>query len=246
MSQAPAISPPGARPGKDPPAAQFRILGSLAASIAGEPIPLGGPKQRLILALLILEANRIVSADRLIAQVWGDEPPDAARGTLQAYISRLRRALGVTRIEAQAPGYVLRAERDEVDGDQFERQVAEARRRLDSDPQAAKTMLDAALGLWRGPALDDLSTEPSVHAHVSRLEELRVSALGLSVEAGMALGHHAELLGELERLVAQHPLHELKTKADPFRAQCLDGVEHVLRSLHQSVCRRMENERTIR
>jgi serine/threonine protein kinase/WD40 repeat protein len=215
MSQSPTISPPKSRPTSDQLSVEFRILGSFAALRSGRLIPLGGPKQRLVLALLVLEANRVVSADRLIDQLWAHDPPEAARGTLQAYISRLRKALGSDRIEARAPGYVLRATRDEVDSDRFDRLVADAHDRLESDPQAAKSLLDTALELWRGPALDDLAAEQAVRSQVARLEELRLTAIEYRIEARLVLGHHTELVAELERLVSEHPLRE------PFSASLM-------------------------
>ena len=104
MRQAPAISPPKSRPKPDDETVEFRMLGALAVSRSGRPVPLGGPKQRLVLALLVLGANRVVSADRLIDQVWGEEPPEAARGTLQAYVSRLRRHSGQAGSRPDPPG----------------------------------------------------------------------------------------------------------------------------------------------
>ena len=208
MSQAPVISPPKSRPKPDHQTVEFRILGALAVSRDGKPVALGGPKQRLVLALLILAANRVVSADRLIDQVWGEEPPEAARGTLQAYVSRLRKALGSGRIEARPPGYTLNATREEVDAGRFERLVADARSRLETDPQAARSLLDIALDLWRGPALDDLGGERAMRAEISRLEEQRLAAIEDRIDARMALGHHAQLVGELEGLVAEQPLRE--------------------------------------
>jgi serine/threonine protein kinase/WD40 repeat protein/DNA-binding winged helix-turn-helix (wHTH) protein len=189
-------------------ALEFRVLGPLGVAAAGRPLSLGGRKQRLVLALLLLEANRVVSVDRLIDRVWGDEPPEAARSTIQAYVSRLRKVLGPGRIEARSPGYVLLAAPEEVDAEQFERLTADAHRRVESDPQAAKALLDRALDLWRGPALDDLEAEPGLRAQLTRLEELRLAAMEDRVEARLALGHHAELTPELERLVADHPLQE--------------------------------------
>ena len=215
MSQAPATSPPKSRPEPDQPAMEFRILGSLSVLRSEKPVPLGGPKQRLVLALLVLEANRVISADRLIDRVWGDNPPEAARGTLQAYVSRLRKLLGPDRIEARAPGYVVRTERDEVDSVRFERLVADAHGRLEAEPQVARSLLDVALDLWRGPVLDDLAAELAVQAEISRLTELRLAATGYRIEARMALGHHAELVPELERLVAENPLRE------PFSASLM-------------------------
>jgi WD40 repeat protein/serine/threonine protein kinase len=215
MSQAPAISPPKSRSKPDWPAVEFRILGSLAALRSGRAVALGGPKQRLVLALLVLNANRVVSANRLIDRLWRDDPPDAARGTLQAYVSRLRKVLGPERIEARAPGYVLHTARDEVDAERFERLVGEAHDRLESDPQAARSILDVALALWRGPALDDLGTDQAVHADVARLEELRLAAIEYRIEVRLALGHHTELVAELDRLVSEHPLRE------PFSASLM-------------------------
>jgi DNA-binding SARP family transcriptional activator/WD40 repeat protein len=187
---------------------EFRVLGPLSVLVAGQPLSLGGPKQRLVLALLVLEANRVVSTDRLIDRVWGDEPPDAARGTIQAYVSRLRKALGPGRIEARPPGYVLVAATEEVDAERFERLAADAHRRLEGEPQAAAALLDGALALWRGPALDDLDEEQAVRPEITRLEELRVGAIEDHVAAKLALGRHAELIPELERLTAEHPLRE--------------------------------------
>ena len=186
----------------------FLVLGPVAVLAAGEPVRLGGPKQRLVMAVLILGANRVVSAERLIEQVWGDAAPETARGTLQAYISRLRKALGSERIEARAPGYVLQAERDEVDADRFERLVVDSQRRLESDPQAAVRLLDTALSIWRGAAVEDLATEPALRAQAARLDELRLTAIGRRAEAKLALGRHQELVPELERLVREHPLRE--------------------------------------
>ena len=186
----------------------FLVLGPVAVLAAGQPVRLGGPKQRLVMAVLILGANRVVSAERLIEQVWGDAAPETARGTLQAYISRLRKALGSERIEARAPGYVLQAERDEVDADRFERLVVDSQRRLESDPQAAVRLLDTALSIWRGAAVEDLATEPALRAQAARLDELRLTAIGRRVEAKLALGRHQDLVPELERLVREHPLRE--------------------------------------
>ena len=168
----------------------FLVLGPVAVLAAGKPVPLGGPKQRLVMAVLILGANRAVSAERLIEQVWGDAAPETARGTLQAYISRLRKALGSERIEARAPGYVLQAAGDEVDADRFERLVVDSQRRLESDPQAAVRLLDAALSIWRGAAVEDLATEPALRAQAARLDELRLTAIGRRAEAKLALGRH--------------------------------------------------------
>ena len=187
---------------------ELRVLGPLQVEVDGRSILLGGPKQRLVLALLLLDANRLVPADRLIERIWGDEPPEAARSTLQAYVSRLRKALGPGRIESRSPGYVLAARPEEIDALQFERMIADAHRRLGDDPSVAKDQLDQALALWRGPALADLPDEAAIRADVTRLEELRLAALEDRADADLALGHQAELIPELERLLGDHPLRE--------------------------------------
>jgi DNA-binding SARP family transcriptional activator len=125
---------------------RFQVLGPLEVSGEGGALPLGGPKQRTALAHLILNANQVVAAERLIDALWGDDPPDAARGTLQAYVSRLRSVLGTDAIEGRAPGYQLRVEPDEVDALRFERLLRDARR-SDGEPRAVATTLAEALDL---------------------------------------------------------------------------------------------------
>ncbi len=120
---------------------RLRVLGPVEASGESGPVTLGGPKQRLVLAHLLLGANRIIPAEALIDAVWGEEPPEAARGTLQAYVSRLRSALGAERIEGRPPGYTLRADPEEIDALRFEALIHEARRTLPLDPRAAADLL---------------------------------------------------------------------------------------------------------
>jgi WD40 repeat protein/DNA-binding SARP family transcriptional activator/tRNA A-37 threonylcarbamoyl transferase component Bud32 len=187
---------------------KFRVLGPLEAWEGDRRLPLGGPKQRLVLAHLLLRANRVVPADRLIDQVWGEEPPDAARSALQAYVSRLRRSLGAGRLQGRPPGYVLWAEPDEVDVLQFEGLVGQARRRAAAEPRAALRLLDDALALWRGPALADLAQEPSLEPELARLEELRLAASEERIEALLVLGRHGEVVAELEQLTKEQPLRE--------------------------------------
>ncbi|HZD16614.1 MAG TPA: BTAD domain-containing putative transcriptional regulator [Actinomycetota bacterium] len=187
---------------------EFRILGPVEVLGEEGPLNLGGPKQRAVLAHLLLRAGHVVPIDVLIAQLWGDDPPDAARRTLQAYVSRLRRILGEERIEGRSPGYVLRVAPGELDADGFGSLVTEARGELLTDPGAAVEMLEEALGLWRGPALGDLSDEASLGGEIARLDELRLSAIEEKVSAEFALGRHARLVGELEALTAEHPLRE--------------------------------------
>jgi WD40 repeat protein/DNA-binding SARP family transcriptional activator/tRNA A-37 threonylcarbamoyl transferase component Bud32 len=187
---------------------RFQVLGPLEAWEGGGRLALGGPKQRLVLAHLLLRANQVVPADRLIDQVWGEEPPDAARSALQAYVSRLRRSLGAGRLRGRPPGYVLGAAPEEVDVLQFEGLVGQARRRAATEPRAALRLLDDALALWRGPALADLAAEASLGPELARLEELRLAAGEERVDALLVLGRHGEVVAELERLTKDQPLRE--------------------------------------
>ena len=185
----------------------FRVLGPLEAIDGDAKLALGGPRQRLVLAYLLLEANRVVPTDRLIDRIWGDEPPDAARDALFAYISRLRKLLGPGRIQARPPGYVLVAERSEIDALRFADLIDEARRQS-KDRAGASTLLSEALDLWRGGALSDLAEHDALRPAITRLEELRLGALEDRIEADMELGRHRETVPVLEGLTTEHPLRE--------------------------------------
>jgi predicted ATPase/DNA-binding SARP family transcriptional activator len=199
--------------------AQFSLLGPLSISSDGVPLALGGQKRRALLAVLLLEANRVVSSDRLIDALWGEDPPETARNTIQVYISQLRKLLPEGALETAPPGYRLVVDPETVDLTQFLRLNDEGRAALAArDAATASDLLRAALGLWRGAALADLAWEPFAHAESVRLEELRLSALEERIEADLALGRHGPLVGELERLVAEHPLRER------FRAQLMLGL----------------------
>jgi predicted ATPase/DNA-binding SARP family transcriptional activator len=187
----------------------FRLLGPLEARIEGEPVHLGPPKQRALLAELLLRANEAVPVERLVDALWPAEPTVSARHAIQVYVSRLRRALGPSRIEARSRAYVLRADPDEIDLFRFRQSVAEARESLGGDDASgAAERLRDALALWRGRALADLDGEPGVDQLVLELEEERVGAIGLRMEAELAAGSDAELIPELEHLIAQHPARE--------------------------------------
>ncbi len=185
----------------------FRVLGPVEAAGAEGPLSLGGPKQRAVLAHLLMRANQFVSTDTLIDALWGEEPPDAARGTIQAYIHNLRTVLGPARIESRGPGYVLRVEADEVDASRFEALVGDARR-VSEEPGRAATVLRDALALWRGSAYADLDALPSLQGEIARLEELRLCAIEGRIGAELAGGRHEDVVGELESLVRDHPLRE--------------------------------------
>ena len=223
---------------------EFRILGPLEVLSDGQALDLGGQKHRVLLALLLLEANRVVSRDRLIDALWEEEPPDTAVKALQVYISQLRKQLGKDRLETKAPGYLLRVEPDELDLARFQRLQAEG-------------ALRPALALWRGPPLADLGDQRFAQAEIARLEELRVVCLEERIEQDLSRGRHAELVGELESLVKEHPLRErlrgqlmlclyrsgrqaeaLEAYQEARRALVEEiGIEpgHRLRELHQAI-----------
>ncbi len=160
--------------------------------------------------MLLLHANEPVSSERLAVALWGEDAPAAAAKTVQVHVSRLRKALGDPAIVATTPaGYRLRLESDELDVRRFERLVTEGERALtDGRPEQSATLLREALALWRGPPLADLAFEPFAAPEIVRLEEQRLSALEARVEADLAAGRHAAVVGELQRLIAHHPTRE--------------------------------------
>lgn len=188
---------------------QFRILGPLEVEGDGEPLALGGAKQRAVLAVLLLHANRVVSRDRLIDAVWGERAPETANSALQGYVSALRKSLGADLILTRAPGYVLETVPTSVDFGRFESLVAEGSAALAAgDSGRASERLREALDLWRGEPLADLDSLGFVQIERVRLEELRLSAVEERLDADLALGRHAELVAELHALVGEHPLRE--------------------------------------
>ncbi len=198
-------------------ALEFRILGPVEVLADGRPLPLGGAKQRALLAILLLHANEVVSSDRLIDELWGDVPPETVAQGLRVYVSQLRKVLepdhlpgaGNEVLVTRAPGYVIQLGPDQLDLHRFERLLAEAREALAAgDPTRSSAKLRDALALWRGPPLADLANESSAQTEIARLEELRLTALEERVDADLALGLQGDLVGELESLVARHPLRE--------------------------------------
>ena len=188
---------------------EFRVLGPLEVRAGGSVLQLGGTRQRAVLALLLTHANEIVSSDRLIDGLWAGELPASATNTLQGYISHLRKALGEDVIETRAPGYGIRVGPGELDLDRFEQAVERGRGQLDAgETGAAAHTLREALALWRGKALADFAFESFAQGEIARLEELRLAALEKRIDAELALGRESELVGELERLVVEHPLRE--------------------------------------
>jgi DNA-binding SARP family transcriptional activator len=189
---------------------QFRILGPLEVVDDRAPFRLGGPKQRGTLAILLLNANRVVSVDRLAEDLYAGAAPVTALKQVQRQISDLRKTLGsVSSIETRSPGYLLRLSSEQLDLGVFERLAAEAGEALIAgDAERAAELLRQALDLWRGAPLADLTYEPFARPAIERLDEVRLAALEQRIEADLALGRHAMLAPELEQLVSEHPLRE--------------------------------------
>jgi len=202
---------------------QYRLLGPLEVVDGTRVVEIGSGRRRSLLALLLINAGQVVSAERLIDELWGEAPPATATKTLQVRISELRKVLagpdrpaGAAPLLTRANGYVLEVEQDEVDSLRFARAVDDARHRLAAgDPRAALVVLDAALSEWRGRPLAGLEYEPFAQDEIARLEELRLIAHETRADAALELGEHVALVPELEPLVQANPLRER------FRAQLM-------------------------
>jgi DNA-binding SARP family transcriptional activator/streptogramin lyase len=193
---------------------EFRILGTVeVVDEAGCAVGLGPAKQRALLALLLLHVNEVVSRDRLIEELWGDRVPGTA-ATAHGYVSGLRKALeqtapGRRMLLTRAPGYLLELDPDRIDFKRFELLARQGKGELvNNDAQSAAATLGEALSLWRGPPLAEFDSAPFALAARLRLEELRLAALEDRIDADLELGYHADLIGELETLVAEHPFRE--------------------------------------
>ena len=191
---------------------EFGILGPLEVRIDGEgPVNLGGTRQRALLAVLLLHANEVVSTDRLVDELWGEEPPATAVHTIRVFVSRLRSALASAsdRLATQSPGYAIHVGVDEVDAARFEQLCATARRSFAAGNAAdAVSLLSEALTLWRGPPLTEFTYERFAQAEIARLGELRVSAREELTEAELALGRHEQVIAALEGLICEQPFRE--------------------------------------
>ena len=197
---------------------EFRILGPLEVLDQGQRIHLGGPRQRAVLAILLLNADRVVSIDRLADELYGGEPPATAVAQVQRQVSDLRKLLGPA-IETRAPGYLVRTGPEALDLRRFERLAEEGSSALaHGEHERAAGRLREALALWHGPPLADLAYEPFAAAPIARLEEMRLAGVEQRVEAELALGEHRRLVAELETLVDQQPTHER------FRAQLITAL----------------------
>ena len=188
---------------------EFRVLGPLEVVGPQGPITIGSGLQRAALAILVLHIGETVSTERLIDELWGDDPPRGAQHALEVHVSGLRRLLGTDRIDTRPNGYRLRAEGGDVDLAKFEMLVAEASRAFaNGDPGTAAAGFATALALWRGPALGDLARGAAASAERTRLDELRALALERRIDADLATGRHADVVPELRRIVAEMPLRE--------------------------------------
>ena len=218
---------------------EFRVLGSLEVVDRDGRLALGAPKQRALLAVLLLRRGEPVSSDRLIDEVWGDQPPATATKLVHGYVSSLRKVLGDGPLLTEGRGYVLRVLPGQLDVDRFEALVARGREALEGgDPLTAASVLREALAVWRGPALADFAYEPFAQAEIARLEESRLAALEDRVDADLASGEQARLVGELEGLVREHPLRErlraqlmLALYRSGRQADALEAYQHARREL---------------
>jgi WD40 repeat protein/DNA-binding SARP family transcriptional activator len=189
---------------------RLNILGPVDASVDGRPVAVGGAKQRAVLAMLGLDANHAVTADRLIAGLWGEQPPPSAANMVHNYVWRLRRVLGGdggAELLTRGRGYELRIDRELVDVCRLERLVSEAARAADAG-EPANGAAREALALFRGDPLADVADEPFAAAEIRRLEELRLTAAELAIDADLAAGRHREVLGEIDAVLAANPLRE--------------------------------------
>ena len=193
---------------------RFEVLGSMnavalvgASGAGGIPPALGGPKQRLVLALLLSEPNTVVGVDRLVDGVWDGNPPGTARHTVQAYVSELRKEVG-TQIERSGNGYRIEVNADTLDSLDFEARVSKGRSMVDSDPAAAIQELEGAIALWRGEPFEDFPGHPTLQIERTRLDELRIVAAEDLIRARLGSGQHTDVIVDLVRLTEQYPYRE--------------------------------------
>ena len=221
---------------------QARILGPFQLEEGGRHIPVGGVRQRAVLVSLLLHANEVVPSEQLLMDLWGEDSPPSAANSLQAAISRLRRALPPGRLITRAPGYALRIFPEELDVGQFEQLVSEGREALTAGAaaQAAQT-LSQALSLWRGPALADFRYEPFAQAEIARLEDLHLTCLEERVEADLALGSAGVLVAELRQLVSEHPVRE-RLRGQLMLALYRDGRQTEALDVYRELCSLLRDE----
>jgi DNA-binding SARP family transcriptional activator/tetratricopeptide (TPR) repeat protein len=217
---------------------EFRILGPLEVRDGGRRLGVDRPRDRALLAALLLRAGEVVSIDRLVDDLWGEQPPRTARAALHNGISALRRLLGPDVLLTRPPGYVLAVPREQIDVRRFERLLEQASAAAPAD---RADRLREALALWRGPALDDVSFEAFAQAEIARLEELRAAAREELVEAELARGRHAAVVPELEALVTEHPFRE-RPRAQLMIALYRSGRQAEALEAYQSARRFLDEE----
>jgi len=186
----------------------LRILGPLEVVEDGHALNLGAAKQQVVLAVLLLHPNEVVSVSRLVDELWGLSPPATATKVVQGYVSGLRKILGAHTIITRPGGYLARVESDRLDAARFESLAAEGRASLPNDPARAVELFDRALRLWRGPPLVGLEFMSVARSETQRLVEAELTAIEQRIEAELVLGHHADLVQQLPKLVAQNPYRE--------------------------------------
>jgi DNA-binding SARP family transcriptional activator len=211
------------------------LLGPLEVTSEGATLELGGPKQRALLALLLFDAGRAVSTDRLIEALWGEQPPRTAATSLQNFVSQLRKVLGADRIVTKPPGYLIRVDWSELDVNRAQALLEEAK--VVPASERCKKLRDA-LELWRGPPLEEFGYEAFAQSEIARLGELRLTLLEERNDAEIEVGQPEKLVGELEALVAEHPLRErfreqlmLALYRSGRQAEALDAFQQGRRTL---------------
>jgi DNA-binding NarL/FixJ family response regulator/DNA-binding SARP family transcriptional activator len=221
---------------------EFRVLGPLEVIDGDVPVALGRAKERVVLAVLLLNSNEVVSRDRLIDELWGETPPPTAKKAVNVYISQLRKALardGVDPIQTVAGGYRLSVEADELDATRAQELLGRARTSAAAgDPDVAAGLFRHGLALWRGATLAGLELEGAGRHEIEQLDEMRMAALMDRIDCDLALGRHEQLVGELNRLVGEHPLRE-RLRAQQMlalyradrQAEALEAYQHARQSL---------------
>ena len=191
---------------------KFGILGPLQVSAGGRDLAIASAKQRSLLAVLLVNANTVVSTDRLIDALWPTDVPQRPRNSLRFHVSKLRATLAEegagSTLHTKPPGYIIEVSPGDLDTLQFEAMAEEARRLAKVDPRSAAEMMTKALALWRGPALGEFEYEQFARETVLRLDEMRISLIEDQLAARLELGEHEGAIGDLEALAAEHPFRE--------------------------------------
>ena len=212
---------------------RYQVLGPLDASTDAASVSLGGPKQRLVLAVLLVEADRVVSDDRLVDELWTDEPPGGARHAIQTYVSELRRVL-TDEIVREGRGYRIVLDPEFVDAHRFETLVAAARQRIVDAPASAATILREALGLWHGEPYGGVAESPLLRSEIQRLTEVRMDAVEDRLAADLEAGRHAEVVPELGALSREHPYRERLHALHMLALYRSDRQADALRAYHRA------------